>query len=440
MLRTIIKREILEYLKSAKFLIGLLIAVVLTAAAMIINLQDYAIRHQDFLDAKKELTRSGFEISVFREPQVLGTLARGKDRDLGSQLKMSVMEAPRELTGYMGGGLRSTGPPSSEFSAVDFAFLVRVVLSLLVIFMAYSAVSEEKANGTLKLAMSNALPRDKVLLGKLLSGLVVVFAALLAAALVAGILLAAHPSVSLSGADLARMAWMLAVSALYLSAFFALGLFVSVKTNRPAVSLMVLLQAWVFLVIIYPNLSVAAAERFHPLPSEESINGQKAAAYQKFDAAIKEASAASRKGAATQEDRRKSDQAWAGVEVENYKIDAEFGRRQTVQLRLAELLSTLSPAALYDQAMNRLARTDIHEYEGFMDGAYRLWEKFVERWMLRYSDPEAFKKTPLPEFSFRSDSASEAAASLWPQGFILVLFNLICFALAYTGFLRKDLR
>jgi ABC-type transport system involved in multi-copper enzyme maturation permease subunit len=439
MLRTIIKREIVEYLKSAKFLIGLLIAVILTAASMTINVQDYAVRHQDYLDAKKELKTSGFEMSVFREPRVLGTLARGKDRDLGNQLKMSVMNAPSALTGYMGGGLRGSAR-ASEFSAVDFAFLVRVILSLLVIFLAYNAVSEEKANGTLKLAMSNALPRDKVLLGKLTSGLLVVLAALLAAALVAALLLAAHPSVSLSAADLVRMAWMLAVSALYLSAFFALGLFVSVKTNRPAVSLMVLLQAWVFLVIIYPNLSVAAAGRFYRLPTEESINRQKAAAYEKFDAAIKEANAAYAKGTSTPEDRRKSDQAWVGVEIENHKIDAEFGRRQTAQLRLAEFLSALSPAALYDQAMNRLARTDIREYEGFMDAAYRLWDKFVERWMLRYTNPEAYKKTPLPDFSFRSDSPSEAAISLWPQGLVFVLFNLIFFALAYTGFLKKDVR
>ena len=439
MLKTIIKREILEYLKSAKFLIGLLIAIALTAAGMMINLQDYGVRHQDYLDAKKELKKSGFETSIFREPQVLGVLARGKDRDLGNQLRMSIMNAPGELTGYMSGGPRRSAP-ASEFSAVDFAFLVRVILSLLVVFMAYNAVSEEKANGTLKLAMSNALPRDKVLVGKLASGLLVVLAALVIAALVAGLLVAAHPSVSLSGADLVRMAWMLAVSALYLSAFFALGLFVSVVTNRPAVSLMVLLQAWVFLVIIYPNLSVAAAGRLVRLPSEETLNGQKAAVMQKFDPDIKAANAASAKGGATPEDRRRADQAWAAIEVENHEIDAEFGRRQTAQLKLAELLSALSPAALYDQAMNRLARTDIREYESFMEGAYRLWEKVVERWMLRYTDLEAYKKTSLPDFSFRSDTAAEAAASLWPQGLVLVLFSLIFFALAYTGFLKKDLR
>lgn len=439
MLKTIVVREILEYLKSAKFLVGLLIAVALTAASMMINLQDYATRHQDYLDAKKELKKSGFETTVFREPQILGVLARGKDRDLGNQLRMSIMNAPGELTGYMSGGpRRSTAAP--EVSAVDFVFLVRVILSLLVVFMAYNTVSEEKANGTLKLTMSNALPRDKVLLGKLVSGLLVVLAALVIAALVAGILLAAHPSVSLSGADLARMAWMLALSALYLSAFFALGLFVSVMTDRPAMSLMVLLQAWVFLVIIYPNLSVAAAGRLIRLPSEETLNSQKAAVMQKFDPDIKKANAAYAKGTATPEDRRKADQAWASAEIENHKIDAEFGRRQTVQLKLAELLSALSPAALYDQAMNRLARTDIREYESFMEGAYRLWEKVVERWMLRYTDPEAYKKSSLPDFSFRADTAAEAAASLWPQGLVLILFSLIFFALAYTAFLNKDLR
>ncbi len=439
MLRTIIKREILEYLKSAKFLIGLLIAIILAAAGTTLNLQDYAVRHQDVLDARKDLEANDFEMKIFREPQVLGVLARGKDRDMGAQLKMSIMEAPTRLTGFMETGRRG-GTSPSEFPAVDFAFLVRIILSLLVIFMAYNAVSEEKANGTLKLAMSNSLPRDKLLLGKLIAGLSVVLGSLVAAGLIAGLLLIVHPSVSLSGGDLVRMAWMLAASALYLSAFFALGLFISVKTSRPALSLMILLQVWVFLVVIYPNLSVTAAEHLYKLPSEEAINGQKAAAAQKFEPDIQKATEAFSKGTATTETRHMSDKAWSGQEAENYKIEAEFGHRQTSQMKLAEALSALSPAALYDQVMNRLARTDVRENERFMEAAYRLWEKFVERRLLRYTDREAFKKYSLPDFSYRPDSPAEAVASVWPQGLVLFLFNLILFALAYTGFLKKDLR
>ena len=47
MLRTIIKREILEYLKSAKFLIGIGVTLILATGSTIINVQDYKLRKQE---------------------------------------------------------------------------------------------------------------------------------------------------------------------------------------------------------------------------------------------------------------------------------------------------------------------------------------------------------------------------------------------------------
>jgi ABC-type transport system involved in multi-copper enzyme maturation permease subunit len=439
MLKTIIKREILEYLKSAKFLIGLLIAIILTAVSVTLNVQDYAVRHQDYLDAQKELKSNSFEIMVFREPQILGTLVRGKDRDMGSQTKMSVMNAPGPLTGYMDSEPEKN-PSFAGFSAVDLAFIIRVVLSLLAVFLAYNAVSEEKANGNLKLALANALPRDRLLLGKFLSGLAAVVGPLAVVTLLSSLILAFHPAVSLSTDDLARIALMFAVSVLYLSVFYALGLFVSVKTERPAVSLMILLQAWVFLVVIYPNLSVTLAERISPLPSEEILAKQKDAVYEKHGAEIKEANEGLRQPSSTDEDRLRFTDAWSAVAVDFDKIEGEFRRRQTAQMRLADGLSALSPAALFDQVMGRLGRTDIREYDRFMEDAHRLWLKFIERARLRYRDEDAYKKTSLPDFDHPSEFAGEAAASVWPQGLALVLFGLIFFALAYTGFLQKDVR
>jgi len=433
MLKTIIKREILEYLKSAKFVSGLLITVILTTVSTAINVQDYTMRHQDYLDAKKELKSNGFEISMFREPQVLSTLVRGKDRDLGNFLKFSVMNIPSRLTGYQDVEQRKY-PSFSGFPAVDFAFLVRVVLGLMVVFLAYNAVSEEKSNGTLKLVMANALPRDKLLLGKLVSGLAVVLSSLLISAILAFLILLFHRAVSLSGADGLRIAGMMAVSALYLSVFYALGLFISVKADRPATALMILLQTWIFLVIIYPNLSVTLAEHLCPLPSEEALQRQYSAVYQKYSDAMKRANEAFDKNP------RQFVEIWSTIAAENRKIDQEFARRQTQQMKWAEFLSALSPAPLYDQVMNRLARTDVREYERFMEGVNRLWQKHVERSRLRYTDPEAYKKTVLPDFSYRSDSAVDSLAATWPQGLVLLLFSLILFVLAYTGFLRKDLR
>ena len=167
MLKTIVLREILEYLKSARFALGLFITVVLVAASALINVEDYALRHQDYLDAKKELQAESRRVNILRGPQVLSALVRGKDKDLGEMApRIGVHRIPSELSGYMNVP-ESKYPSLARLSAVDFAFVVRVIMSLMVIFLAYGAVAEEKAGGTLKLVLANSLPRDKLLLGKL---------------------------------------------------------------------------------------------------------------------------------------------------------------------------------------------------------------------------------------------------------------------------------
>jgi len=439
MFKTIVGREILEYLKSARFALGLIITVVLVAASTLINVEDYALRHQDFLDAKKELQAESRRVNILRGPQVLSVLVRGKDKDLGEMARLWVGRVPNELSGTM--NVRKPKFPSlARLSAVDFAFLVRVVMSLMVIFLAYGAVAEEKAGGTLKLVLANALPRDKLLLGKLVSGLAVVLGALAVASLLAVIFLMLHPAVSLSGNDILRIAGMMAVSALYLSVFYALGLFVSVKIDRPAVALMVLLQAWVFLVVLYPNLSLTLAERLVPLPSEQTVAAEKAAVEARFRKDIQEVNEKVLQATENDEDRLRFNKVWRQNAEEIHKVDSEFSRLQTRQMKSAELISSLSPASLYDQVMNRLARTDIREYELFMEGAVRLWRSYVERANLRYTDPEAYNKSKLPDFGYASDSTARTIAAVWPQALVLFLFSLVFFTLAYTGFLKKDLR
>ena len=101
MIVTIIKREILEYLKSSKLLIGLSLTVILITISTIINIGDFQQRRQDYLDASKNAERS-FRVEIFREPKVLSTLVRGKDRKLGSRLEFNYMNLPIRTSGYMG--------------------------------------------------------------------------------------------------------------------------------------------------------------------------------------------------------------------------------------------------------------------------------------------------------------------------------------------------
>jgi len=445
MFSTILKREIQEYIKSAKFLIGLGITVALLVVSTIINIQDYKTRHQDYLDAQRDLTKDTFYVRVLRPPQMLSILAQGKDRKLGNSLTMTYLGLPYRTSGYLGAYRSKHSQFVSGFSSVDFAFVVRVVLSLMVIFLAYNSISEEKARGTLKQVLANSLPRDQLLLGKFVGGLCVVLASLLISALIVTLIMQFHPAVSFTGSDWTRILSILGVSALYLIFFYSLSLFVSVVVNRPAVTLMVLLQIWIFLIIIYPNLGVIAANYFYPLPSEQEISQQKRAAFQSYEEEHKKVrdafSKAVRSAQPVPEEIGKRNIELSIIQTDSrYQVDKEFSRKLTSQMRFAQNFSILSPAVLFDQAVNRYTKTGMGEFERFMDGVYRHWQKLTERQKLRYEDLKAYRDAKLPEFTYSSESISRNFLLTLPQWILLILFSLIFFILAYVKFLRKDVR
>lgn len=445
MLKTIIGREILEYLKSAKFLIGLGITLALAAGSTVINVQDFKQRQQDYQAALQEMKSDRFYIRLYRPPQVLSTLIQGKDRKLGNSITFTYLNLPARTSGYMGQGSSQHHRFISGFAAVDFAFIVRVVLSLLVIFIAYNAVSEEKSSGTLKLILSNRVPRDQLLLGKFLGGWFVILGSLLVSALVSVIIVLAHSFIAFGAGEWTRLLWFLGLSVLYLTAFYAVSLFVSVLTNRPAASLLALLQAWVFLIVIYPNLGVVAATNLVKLPSAEQLARQKAAAFQPYEAEQKKVQEAFGQAVNSgqpvpKEVGIRNVELWALSADLGHQVDEEYGRKLSAQTNLARALSGLSPAVLFDLAAERYGRTGLAEYDRFMREVYRYWQQHVERTKLRYIDNEAAKKAPAIEFRPAVESTADALAAAWLPGLLLAFFGLAFFALAHVAFLKKDIR
>ncbi len=109
-------------------------------------------------------------------------------------------------------------------------------------------------------------------------------------------------------------------------------------------------------------------------------------------------------------------------------------------MKFAQFISIFSLAVLYDQAMQRLARTDMLAFEKFIEGAERHWQKFIEWYQLRYTDLNAFREVKLPEFSYSTEINTKSLVATLPQVMILFLFSVIFFVLAYVSFLRKDVR
>ncbi len=439
MIQTVARREFLDLLKSLRFLIGLVVTVALTAISTAISVSDYAQRLQDYSAARQEIKGDAFNVRLFRDPEPLSVLVQGKDRSLGNLAQMTPLDIPARTTGYMGEYLSQHHRFVSGFEAIDFAFVVRVVLSLMVIFLVYNAVAGEKASGTLKLALANSVPRHAIVIGKLLGGMGTVLVSLSAATLTALLIVQLHPAVSLHGGDWGRTAGIFVLSALYLSAFFTLGLLASVMVNRPATALALLLQAWIFLIVLYPNIAIVASRQLAPLPSEEEIDYRKRATQSEFDPRLR----------AIQEEMQKGYSPgvlirWTDVMAEDaeakHRIDMELSNSRREQGRFATMLLSISPASLYDRSATRLARTGIDQNDRFLDAAGRYWHEFIEVTKARWRATTDRSQVKFPELAFQPEPAAESLAGALPDALVLALMSLIFFALSTTLFLRKDVR
>jgi ABC-2 type transport system permease protein len=431
MWRAILKREILEYIKSTKFLIGLVVALGLVGLSTFINTADYVQRHQDFLDAHHtRLPLEGFGHRIaYRKPQILGILVQGKDRELGDQVmgqSDAVSTKPMGFMGYWSQNQRFM----SGFAAIDFAFVVRVVMSLLVIFLAYDCVSQERVQGTLKLAMANSLSRGEFLWGKFLGGLVVLLGMLTVAVLVAALILVLHPDVRADGGVLASVGVLWALSALYLSVFFGLSVMLSTWLRSPATSLLVLLQIWIVLLVIWPHAGILLAQKVMAIPNSRELDERKHVLMsdfaQEYRAAHPEPADPNEKKDYERRMRRRRGELCR-------QVGFDYSRQLTRQVRLAHNLALLSPAVLYDRVAQRLARTDSEEYDRFVREAERFW---VEHYW--NEDNDRGRDEP-PEFAYQGQSFGavlEPTVSCWA---ILFLLGAACFAGAHTIFMKRDI-
>ncbi len=445
MFRVIARREFLDSLKSLRFLIGLVVTVALTGISTWISVSDYAQRQQEYSAARQEFAGDIFRVKLFRPPEPLSVLVQGKDRSLGNLAELTPMDIPVKTSGYMGEYLSQHHRYVSGFEAIDFAFIVRVVLSLMVIFLVYNAVAGEKSAGTLKLALCNPVPRYSLLTGKLLGGMGIMLVSLSAAMCTALLIMQLHPAFSIQADDWLRIAGIFVLSALYLTAFFTLGLLVSVMASRPATALALLLQTWIFLIVLYPNVAVVVSRHLVSLPSDEEIDSRKREIQSRFDPRLRAASqeiqnanAAGRGGSSDLMIR------WTDLMAENaeakHQVDVALSNARAGQARVTAMLLSISPASLYDRSAMRLAGTGMEEQDRFLDAAGRYWRDFIDATKARWRASSGRAEMKRPDFSPPSEPAGESFAGTAADALVLALVSLILFTLSATLFLRKDVR
>lgn len=469
MLKDIVKKEIVETITSPKFVFTFLLCAVLILLSVYTGITSYRAEQKEFNAAvalnKKNLesqtsyqTLAGLGTKINRPPQVLSAISSGIDEAIGRVAAVTIAYDPNLVDSKY-----SSNPVFSVFGALDLTFIVKIVLSLFAILFTYDAIVGEKERGTLKLTLSNKVPRDKLILGKVIGGYISLLIPLIIPLILSMLVLMLFPGIHLTGADWGRLLLMFLIFFLYLSVFFTLGLFVSARTSKSSTSFLVLLFIWVVFVTIIPKVSILAASQIKPIPSVHEITSKKDAFLQQIQGgAQKEVmdwyKANSPKPGEDQagfEEKFKKyledyqQRVTSEIDANNTALERDYQARKRAQEKLAINLSRISPASALTFSTMSLARTGLDEHQRFLDSirAYKpIWTKWANAKMMSNIDFSGTGQTAkvvlddMPQHSFQSETLSKSMIRTIPDIILMVVLIIVFFAGAYISFLKYDVR
>lgn len=468
MLRDIIKKEIQDTIMSPKFVFTFLLCTVLILLSVYTGITNFRSEQKEYTAAvalnKKGLesqpdyrTLSGFGTKINKSPQTLGTIVSGIEDAVGRVATVNIAFDPSLVDSKY-----NSNPVFAVFGSLDLIFIVKIVLSLFAILFTYDAIVGEKEKGTLKLTLSNKIPRDRLILGKAIGGFISLLIPLIIPLILGLLILMVYPNISLSGDDWGRLGLIFILFFLYLSVFFTLGLFVSARTNKSSTSFLALLFIWVTFVTIIPKAAVMTAAQIKPIPSVHEVTAKKEAFLQQTSIEgqdrmrewLKENP--STPGMDPTEYQEKFRQAIEDLQTEltvkidtnNAALERDYQVKKRSQQKLAVNLSRISPSSALMFGAMSLARTGIEEHERFLNGV-RAFKPIFTKWInekmmksVNMSTGEMGKVdlSDMPQFTFKKEDFGKSLKRTLPDlglmGFLIIFF----FVGAYVSFIRYDVR
>ncbi|RPJ86531.1 MAG: hypothetical protein EHM18_05745, partial [Acidobacteria bacterium] len=223
----LLRKEILDHLLSLRLILAFVLIIVLLIASAVLFVMDYRAQVSDYnaqVNANLSILSRNLSDGIFqafswsrqnihRRPNPLGFLSEGKEKDLPNAYRVSAFRLQGPDYSLRG------NPLLGDFDALDWSFVVGIVLSFVAILLASDGVNGEKQNGTLRLVLSNPVPRARVLISKYLSTMILLTIPLAVGGLIGLLVISGSGLVPLDGQDWAKIGLALGVSVLYLSVF-----------------------------------------------------------------------------------------------------------------------------------------------------------------------------------------------------------------------------
>lgn len=477
MFRILLLKEIHDSFLSLKFIVALILCLILIPLGMYINLKDYQKRLNSYEQSvriyqqdhpnERSVSRGS---KAFRKPSPLSIISIG----LEYYYPTTIHTDPDDGVSFS----NERGMDNAQsllLGKIDLLFIVSIVISLLAILFSFNAISGEKENGTLKLMLSNVVPRHIVLIAKLTGNYIVLFIPFLIS-LISGILilLASGNAFVFFGDSLTYFLLIILASMLLIAVFFNLGLLVSAMTHNSSTAIVILLLIWVMGTLAYPRISTMMAEAIYPVKSDMVFSLEKNALLRSLDADERAEytaiwkrvgeQASSPMPMATPDSTRwdvstarfMSERKDVKTRYDNLKniniakIEREHQNKKQNQSALAMNISRLSPVSCYMYTVSSLAGTGLKVESVLKEDAYRYHEQmqrdvydkvFSVKMIGRNSSSSNFPdNSPPPRFQQIKRSLNNVINNSGLDLVLLCLFNIILFAGTYVAFLRYDVR
>ena len=487
MLKTIIAREFLNNILNLRFTIGLVFCLIITVACIVILSADY---RQELADYNLRVNLQDEFLRNYATDNRFSRMIRPQKPP--ERFRPLIINIP----GKENSESFDDNPLPILFPHLDFLFIVTIIMSLLAILFSYDAIAGERQKGTLRLVISNSISRTTILFGKFVGGTASLLIPFILALLVGVLYINLEPNIQWDGYAWAELALLTAASITFITLFYLLGLMVSTFSRYSATSILNCLFLWVLLILVIPNICPYISAQLYRIPSIKETQRQaeeigqayreirrqrKKEVVNKFrsdyselfsrleslgfgrilddemgDREKVEALAAANPEFKAMVDafRRELDQARHKVQdMESQEEDKLWGSLNTkaaAQTRLAKNLACISPLANFIYVARDLTGTGLRSLKYFENAKSKYnWSLigYINRKceQARKNNPtfdgnSLLNVSDRSRFVFKEESLSDKLNAILPYWGILVLFNVVFFVSAFTGFMIYDVR
>ncbi len=412
--------------------------------------KDHLREQWESIEAMNPHSAAHYGTYVFKSPNLLNSLDDGVNNITGN-----VIRVEGHVQNEMMHSEASQMQAISRFGKLKSSLILKYIVPLLLIFLAFSSVSSEKQSGRLKLLFLQGARPNQLILAKSLS--VWLFGGMLLLLLVGSysFLNARH----LTAEIMQRTLMILVMYSLYYFIISGLTVFISARWQQATLALTSMLGVYILWTVFLPNIFLSSVEKWHPLPSRDAfktaMREDRAKGIDGHNPSDKRAEELRVKvlneygvdslsqlpinfdGIAMQADEEYGNQVW----------DKHFGRLREVfreQKQSLQLGGIINPFIALDNSSKGFAATDNLHHQDFLLQVETYRRTFIKTLNDEHAyggsksgdwgwqaDNEFFKS--VPDFSYTPTSLASVFRYYVLDVGILILWSVLTFGLLYFG-------